>query len=91
MVMRPPKYPQERLLKVVGCVGAALIPFGSAWNFGGTRIVLPVLGMAIPGSLVLVVGSLLMLGAIIADNRLSGRKTREQIIRDTLGGEEEDR
>ncbi len=87
--MRPQKYPGERPLTVIGCVGAVLIPFGSAWNFGGAGIVLPILGIAIPGSVVLIVGSLLMLGAIVADNRLSGRKTREQIIRETLGVEED--
>lgn len=89
--MKPKKYPQERVLTVIGCVGAVLIPFGSAWNFGGTTIVLPILGIAVPGSVVLIIGSLLMLGALVADSRLSNRKTREQVIRDTLGVEEEDR
>ena len=88
--MRPQRYPHEWLLTAVGCVGAVLIPFGSVLNFGGGSIVLPVWGIAVPGSIVLIVGSLLMLGAIVADNRLSGRKTREQIIRDTLGVEGED-
>ncbi len=89
--MRTQKYPGEWLLTAVGCIGAVLIPFGSAWNFGGMSIVLPVLGMAVPGSVVLIVGSLLMLGALVADRRLSNVKTREQVIRDTLGIEEEDR
>ena len=87
--MRPKKYPQERVLTVIGCIGVVMIPFGSAWNFGGTSIVLPILGIAVPGSVVLIVGSLLMLGAIVADSRLSNRKTREQVIRDTLGVEED--
>ncbi|HEY9283176.1 MAG TPA: hypothetical protein VIP46_06955 [Pyrinomonadaceae bacterium] len=89
--MRPQKYRGEWLLTAVGCVGAVLIPFGSAWNFGGTSIVLPVLRMAVPGGLVLIVGSLLVIGALLADRRLSNIKTREQIIRDTLGAEGEDR
>jgi hypothetical protein len=89
--MKPERYPRERLLTVVGCVGAVLIPFGSVLNFGGGSIVLPLWGLRVPGSIVLIVGSLLMLGAIVADNRLSGRKTREQVIRDTLGVEEEGR
>ena len=66
-----------------------MIPFGSAWNFGGKIIVLPLLGIAVPGSVVLIVGSLLMIGATVADNRLSRRKAREQVIRDTLGPEED--
>lgn len=89
--MKPPKYPQERLLTAVGCVGAVLIPFGSVLNFGGGRIVLPLLGLEAPGSVVLIVGSLLMLGAMVADNRLANRKTREQVILETLGVGEEDR
>lgn len=87
--MKPEKYPQERLLKVVGCVGAVLIPFGSVLNFGGGSIVLPLWGLEVPGSVVLIVGSLLMVGALVADGRLSQRKTREQLIRDTLGTEED--
>lgn len=89
--MKPKEYPQERVLTVIGGIGAVLIPFGSAWNFGGTTIVLPILGIAVPGSVVLIVGSLLMLGALVANSRLSNRKTREQVIHDTLGVEEEDR
>ncbi len=89
--MRPQRYPHEWLLTVIGCVGALLIPFGSVLNFGGTSIVLPVLGISVPGSLVLIVGSLLMIGALVADGRLSSRKTREQVIRDTVGVNEEDR
>lgn len=89
--MRPQKYPGEWLLTAVGCVGAVLIPFGSALNFGATSIVLPVLGLPVPGGVVLIVGSLLMIGALLADRRLSNRKTREQVIRDTLGVEEDDR
>jgi hypothetical protein len=89
--MKPEKYLRERWLTVVGCVGAILIPFGSVLNFGGGSIVLPLWGLEVPGSVVLVVGSLLMLGAIVADNRLSNRKTREQVIVETLGVEEEDR
>ncbi|MCA1615185.1 MAG: hypothetical protein LC800_13840 [Acidobacteria bacterium] len=85
--MKPEKYPRERLLTVVGCVGAPLIPFGSALNFGGKSIDLPLLSIAVPGSAVLIVGCLLMLGAVVADGRLSQRKTREQLIRDTLGPE----
>ena len=87
--MRPKKYPQERALTVIGGIGAVMIPFGSAWNFGGKSIVLPLFGIVIPGSVVLIVGSLLMIGAIVADSRLSRRKTREQVIRDTLGHEED--
>lgn len=89
--MRPPKYPQERLLTAVGCVGAVLIPFGSVLNFGGGRIVLPLLGLEVPGSVVLIVGSIMMLGAMVADTRLANRKTREQVILETLGVGEEDR
>ncbi len=89
--MRPQKYPQERLLTAVGCVGAVLIPIGSVLNFGGGSIVLPFLGLEVPGSVALIVGCLLMLGAMVADNRLSNRKTREQVILETLGVGEEDR
>lgn len=89
--MKPEKYPRERLLTVVGCVGAILIPFGSVLNFGGGSIVLPLWGLEVPGSVVLIIGSLLMLGAMVADNRLSNKKTREQVIVETLGVEEEDR
>ncbi len=85
--MKPERYPRERLITVVGCVGAVLLPFGSVLNFGGGSIVLPLLGLEVPGSVVLIVGSLLMLGAIVADNRLSNRKTREQVILETLGAE----
>ena len=87
--MRPKKYPQERALTVLGCIGAVMIPFGSAWNFGGKSVVVPGLGIAVPGSVVLIVGSLLMIGAIVADSHLSQRKTREQVMRDTLGSEED--
>jgi hydrogenase/urease accessory protein HupE len=89
--MRPKKYPQERALTAVGCVGAVLIPIGSMLYFGGGGIVLPLWGVEVPGSVVLIAGSLLMLGAIVADKRLSNRKTREQVILETLGAEEEDR
>lgn len=89
--MRPQEYPGEWLLTAVGCLGAVLIAFGSALNFGATSMVLPVLGLPVLGGVVLIVGSLLMIGALLADRRLSNRKTREQIIRDTLGAEGEDR
>ena len=83
--MGPKKYPQERVLTVIGAIGAVMIPFGSAWNFGGKSIVLPLLGIGVPSSVVLIGGSLLMVGAIVADNHLSQRRTREQIIRDRSG------
>lgn len=86
--MRPQKYPQEWLLTAVGCLGAIIIPFGSVLNFGRGHITVPGLGIKVSGSIVLAFGCLLMLGALILDSRLSQVKTREEVIRESLGPEE---
>lgn len=86
--MRPKKYPLERVLTVVACVGAIIVPFGSLLNFGRGHLTVPGLGIKVQGSVLLVIGCVLMLVPLILDSRLSQVKTREEVIRESLGPEE---